>query len=445
VKARRPRKDPSSQHNRQEALLERFLRYVRVDTQSDDRSADCPSTAGQLELQRLLKTELEAVGVADVCLTPQGYLLATLPATSTKPHLPVVAFLAHVDTAPDFSGRGVNPVVHRHYNGEPIRFPDNPGLVLDPALDPALAAACGKDLVTASGKTLLGADDKAGVAVLVTLADWLIRHPEIPHGPIRLCFTPDEEIGRGVDHLDLAELGADVAYTLDGHGLGEISWETFSADAAEVTIEGVSTHPGEAKARGMVNAIQLAARLLASLPRERCAPETTDGRQGFIHPVRIEGTVERASLKFILRDFDLKGLAAKRSTIQQLCRGLQAAEPRARVRCRIRKQYRNMAYWLLKDMRPVERAREAILAIGLEPHDEPVRGGTDGSRLTERGLPTPNLFAGEHNIHGPLEWVAVQDMDLAVSACAELASIWARGSAVSKARPKAAGRPRREG
>jgi tripeptide aminopeptidase len=423
----RPHPDRArSELQRREELLGRFLRYVRVNTQSDDRSKSCPSTPGQLDLQRLLRSELEAMGAAETRLTPQGYLLATLPATSSRRDLPVVAFLAHVDTAPDFPGCGVNPVVHPNHDGTPIRFPDNPDLVLDPRSDAALAAARGKDIVTAGGRTLLGADDKAGVAVLMTLADWLLRHPGLPHGPLRLCFTPDEEIGRGVDRLDLEELGADVAYTLDGHGPGELNWETFSADAADVTIEGVATHPGEAKARGMVNAVHLAARLLAGLPRERCAPETTAGREGFIHPVRVEGNVGQATLKFILRDFEPDGLAAKRSMLRGLCRGLQAAEPRARIRCRIRRQYRNMAYWLRQDMRPVEMARQAFAAVGLATHEEPVRGGTDGSRLTERGLPTPNLFVGEHNIHGPLEWVAAQDMDLAVRACIELAGVWER-------------------
>ncbi len=241
---------------------------------------------------------------------------------------------------------------------------------------------------------------------------------------MRICFTPDEEIGRGIDNLDLKTIGAEAAYTLDGGAPGEISWETFSADAAEVTIEGVTTHPMEARAKGMVNAAYLAGKLLTALPRERCAPETTDGREGFIHPTWMEGRVERAVVKFILRDFELEGLGEKRAMLQGLCRGLQATEPRARIRCNFRKQYRNMAYWLRKDMRPVELAREAFSAAGLSPYDHVVRGGTDGSRLTEKGLPTPNLFCGEHNAHGPLEWVAVQDMESAVFACAKLAELW---------------------
>lgn len=407
-----------------DALLARFLRYVQIDTQSDERSTSCPSTPGQLDLLRLLREELAALGAAEARLTPHGYALATLPATSKKAGLPTVAFLAHVDTAPDFSGRGVKPVVHRHYDGGPIRFPDNPALVLDPAEHPDLLAAKGKDVVTASGTTLLGADDKAGVAIVMTLAEHLLAHPEIKHGPIRIGFTLDEEIGRGVDKLELAELGANVAYTIDGQVPGEICWETFSADAATVTIEGVSTHPGDAKAKGMVNALFLAAKLVTSLPRERCAPETTCGGEGYIHPNQIEGGVDHATIKLILRDFELAGLARKRVLLKALCRGLQAVEPRAKVVCKIRKQYRNMAYWLRQDMRPVELAREAVRAIGLPSADHRARGGTDGSRLTERGLPTPDIFCGGQNAHGPLEWVAVQDMELAVKTCVQLAQIW---------------------
>lgn len=407
-----------------DTLLSRFLRYVRIDTQSSDRSSACPSTPGQMRLQRLLQTELVAMGAAQVRQTPHGYLLATISSTTRKRSVPTVAFLAHVDTAPDFPGKDVKPLVHRRYAGGPIRFPDDRDLVLHPSTTPELRAARGKDIVTASGRTLLGADDKAGVAVLMTLTHYLLQHPEVKHGPIRIAFTPDEEIGRGVDKLDLRDLAADVAYTLDGHSPGEICAETFSADCARVTIEGVSTHPGEAKAKGMVNAAHLAGKFLAALPREHCAPETTCDREGFIHPVRVEGSVERATVKLILRDFELAGLAEKRAIVQGVCRGLQAAEPRAKITCRIRKQYRNMAYWLRKDPRPVDLARAAFQAIGLSPKDERVRGGTDGSRLTERGLPTPNLFCGMHNIHGPLEWVTVQDMELALKACVKLAEIW---------------------
>lgn len=407
-----------------DTLLSRFLRYVQIDTQSDEASHTFPSTPGQRVLLEMLKNELSTLGAADVQMTKHGYVLASIPSNAPKRHVPTIAFLAHVDTAPDCSGKEVKPRVHRRYDGQPIRFPDDRHLVLEPATSPELATAVGKDVVTASGKTLLGSDDKSGVAVVMTLAERLLNEKKLRHGLVRLCFTADEEIGRGVDKLDLKTLGADVGYTLDGGSPGEISWETFSGDAAEVIIEGVTTHPMEARAKGMVNAVYLAGKLLASLPRERCAPETTSAREGFIHPTSVEGRVERAVVKFILRDFELDGLAEKRTMLRGLCAGLQAAEPRARIRCKLRKQYRNMAYWLRQDMRPVELARRAFTAVGLEPYDWAVRGGTDGSRLTEMGVPTPNLFCGEHNAHGPLEWVAVQDMEAAVTACAKLAELW---------------------
>jgi tripeptide aminopeptidase len=409
-----------------DTLLSRFLRYVHVDTQSDETSKTFPSTSGQLVLLEMLKQELSELGAADVQMTKHGYVLASIPANTRKARVPTVAFLAHVDTAPDCSGKNVKPIVHRKYDGRVMKFPDKPGLTLDPATSPELRTAIGKDIVTASGTTLLGADDKSGVAVIMTLVERLLRDTKRKHGLIRVCFTPDEEIGRGVDKLDLRMLGADVAYTLDGGPPGEICWETFSGDAAEVIIDGITTHTMEAKAKGMVNAAYLAGKLLAALPREHCAPETTDGRDGFIHPIHVEGRTERTVVKFLLRDFELKGLADKGKILRGLCRGLQASEPRARVRCKLRKQYRNMAYWLRKNMRPVELAREAFVTAGLKPYDHVIRGGTDGSRLTEFGLPTPNLFCGEHNAHGPLEWVAVQDMESAVTACAHLAALWER-------------------
>jgi tripeptide aminopeptidase len=411
-----------------DTLLSRFLRYVQIDTQSDETSKTFPSTSGQLVLLEMLKQELSELGAADVQMTRHGYVLASIPANTRKARVPTVAFLAHVDTAPDCSGKNVKPIVHRKYDGRVMKFPDKPGLTLDPATSPELRTAIGKDIVTASGTTLLGSDDKSGVAVIMTLVERLLRETKWKHGLIRVCFTPDEEIGRGVDKLDLRMLGADVAYTLDGGPPGEICWETFSGDAAEVIIDGITTHTMEAKAKGMVNAAYLAGKLLAALPRERCAPETTDGRDGFIHPIHVEGRTERTVVKFLLRDFELKGLADKGKILRGLCRGLQASEPRARVRCKLRKQYRNMAYWLRKDMRPVELAREAFVTAGLKPYDHVIRGGTDGSRLTELGLPTPNLFCGEHNAHGPLEWVAVQDMESAVTACTQLAELWERKS-----------------
>ncbi len=410
-----------------DTLLSRFLRYVQINTQSDHASTTTPSSPGQWDLLRLLEAELRALGAAAVHLDAFGYLTATVPATDSRP-LPTLAFLAHVDTA-DFPGAGVKPIVHRQWDGQPIRLPDDPAQVLDPALYPELKTALGKDVVTASGCTLLGADDKAGVAILMTLVEYLLAHPEVKHGPIRVCFNPDEEIGRGVEKLDLAALGADVAYTLDGEYPGEVNWETFSGDSATVTIEGVSTHPGWAKPHGLVNALHLAAKLLAVLDAEKAGPEHADGRQGFTHVTGLSGNAARAEIHFILRDFDLDGLQARGTRLKHLCSGLHAAEPRARLNLEITPTYRNMGYWLKDDMRPVDLALAAVRAVGLEPKVIPVRGGTDGSRLTERGLPTPNLFDGGHNWHGPLEWVAVQDMEQAVRMCVELVQLWAQQGA----------------
>ncbi len=412
-----------------DTLLSRFLRYARVDTQSALDVRATPSTPKQLDLLRMLAAELRELGARDVTLNRHGYVMATIPATSARKKLPTVAFLAHVDTAPDFSGTGVKPIVHRKWNGQVIRLPDDPRRVLDPERMPELRRAVGKDIVTASGTTLLGADDKAGVAIVMTLAAHLLANPKIAHGPIRVCFTPDEEVGRGVEKLDLNELGANVAYTLDGENPGEVVWETFSADSAYVTITGVAAHPGTAKKDGMVNAVHLAGKLLAALPRESASPEATDGRQGYLHPTEVSGNAAEVTIRFILRDFELHGLKDLRGRLRALCKGLQAAEPRAKITCRFQSSYRNMGYWLKDDMKPVDLACEAVRAIGLEPASPPTRGGTDGSRLTELGLPTPNLFCGGHNAHGPLEWVAVQDMELAVKMCVELARLWEKKGA----------------
>ncbi len=418
-----------------DTLLARFLRYVKINTVSTPDAATSPSTPGQWELLRLLEAELRAMGAADVSLDEHGYVLATVPATSDKPGVPVVALLAHVDTAPDYNSDHVKPLVHKKWNGKPMVLPDDKTQVIDPARFPTLASAKGQDVVTASGLTLLGGDDKAGVAIIMTLAAYLLEHPEIKHGPVRLCFNPDEEVASGVDKLDLDKLGANVAYTLDGDNPGEVVWETFSADAAVVTIEGVSTHPGDAKKSGMVNALHLAARLLVALPRDNMSPETTDLREGYIHPARIEGGVDKTVIKFILRDHNLAELRAKGARLKGLCAGMQAAEPRAKITCTLTEQYRNMGDWLKKDMTPVNLAYEAVRAIGLEPTSPATRGGTDGSRLTEMGLPTPNLFAGYHNPHGPQEWVVVQEMDQSLHMCLHLLQLWEQKGVGYKGRP----------
>jgi tripeptide aminopeptidase len=407
------------------ALEARLVRYVQLDTQSDESSSTIPSTAKQLELLKQLEQELAGLGAKDVRMTSSGFVIGTIPATAGGQNIPRVAFLAHVDTAPAFSGTGVKPIVHRNYDGAPIALPDDPSQVLSPAVNPYLGRKIGDDIITASGTTLLGADDKAGVAIIMTMAEQLLAHPELAHGEIRICFTIDEEIGVGINQLDLADLAADYAYTLDGGEVGELVYETFSADRAVVKVTGVSTHTGTAFGQ-MVNAINLAAKIIDALPQHTRTPETTRDREGFIHLYRMEGTAAQAELSFILRDFDRDGLAAHGDLIRAACAAIAAGEPRAKIEVAITAQYRNMRYWLEQDMRPVELARQAMQKLAIEPFSFPIRGGTDGSKLTERGLLTPNLFTGMQNIHGPLEWVSVQDMVKATEACVELAQAWAR-------------------
>jgi tripeptide aminopeptidase len=404
-------------------LEERFIRYARIDTQSDEKSSTSPSTEKQYDLLRLLVNELTSSGAQDVKLTEYGTVLATIPATINHRGAPTLALLAHVDTAPQFTGSGVKPIVHRNYSGGEIRLPDGPGVVLSPAEFPYLETKVGDDIITASGTTLLGADDKAGVAIVMTVARHLLQNPSLPHGCIRICFTPDEEIGRGV-HDDLPrDLKTDVAYTLDGADLGEIVYETFSADKADVHVQGVSIHPGQAKDK-LVNALHLAAKIVNTLPHVTLTPETTVDRDGFIHLYEMSGTAASAHLHFILRDFELDGLHEHGELLRQVCATAQATEPRALITCTITQQYRNMRYWLQRDMRPVELAQEACRSLGIEPISPPIRGGTDGSRLTERGVPTPNLFTGMQNIHGPHEWVSVQDMAKAAEMCIALIQLW---------------------
>ncbi|MBI2516522.1 MAG: peptidase T [Opitutae bacterium] len=402
-------------------LLERFLRYVQIDTRSDAASATCPSTPGQWNLLRLLERELRELGAADVELTEHGYVLATLPATTPAP-APVIGWCAHVDTATNLPG-AARPIVHRAYDGRPLVLPDDPSQRLTVESIPFLRESIGQDVITASGTTLLGADDKAGVAIVMSVARHLLRHPGIPHGKIRLCFNPDEEIARGMARLDLARFGAQFAYTLDGAERGEICCETFSADAAKVEIHGIASHPGWAK-DVMVNALRLAGRFLAALPMAR-SPERTSGQEGFIHPLECTGSAEHATLRFILRDFELAGLAAHRATLEKIAAELRAAEPKARIEVTFTEQYRNMRYWLEKDMRPVRLAEEAARRAGVTPFAQPIRGGTDGSNLTQRGLPTPNIFTGMHEVHSQREWVTLQDMEKSAETLLHLAQLWA--------------------
>lgn len=400
-------------------LEERLLRYVAIDTQSDEGSPTSPSTACQLDLLHLLADELTGIGAADVRLTGYGTLLATLPGTADAP---VMGWLAHVDTAPGFRATGVKPVVHRAYDGGAIRFADAPDLVLSPDQSAYLGTRIGDDIVTASGTTLLGGDDKAGIAIIMTAARHLLANPRIPHGPIRIAFTPDEEIGRGVDPRLPADLGAAFAYTFDGADRGEIVYESFSADAAVVRVTGVSIHPGQARDK-LVNALHLAAKIVDTLPQVTLTPETTEGRQGFLHVYELNGTTAEAEVKLILRDFERDGLDALGSLLRQVCAAIQATEPRATITCTISPQYRNMRYWLEEDMTPVDLARAACRQVGVEPWSLPIRGGTDGSRLTEMGVPTPNIFTGMQMIHGPLEWISLQDMVAATRVCLALAEL----------------------
>ncbi len=401
-------------------LLDRFLRYVRIDTRSDENSPTTPSTAGQWDLLRLLEKELRGFGLTDVVLTEHGYVLATLPATSKKP-VPTIAWFAHVDTATNLPG-AAKPIVHRNYDGRPIVLPDDPAQKLTVETTPALRNAIGHDIVTASGTTLLGSDDKSGVATIMATVQHLLQHPEIIHGPIRICFNPDEEIARGVNQLDLTQLGAHCGYTLDGSAPGEIDFETFSADAAILEIEGIASHPGWARDI-MVNALRIAGRFLNDLPKEQ-SPERTSGTEGFIHPVGCSGSAEHARVKMILRAFELADMAIHRQTLEKIVQELRAAEPKAKIELIFSEQYRNMRYWLEKDMRPVEFAREAMKRAGLVPRPQATRGGTDGSTLTQRGLPTPNIFCGMNEVHSQREWVSLQDMTKAVETLVHLAQVW---------------------
>ncbi len=402
-------------------LLERFLAYVQIGTQSAPDSATIPSTPEQWDLLRVLVEDLKGLGVEDVSLTETGYVLARLPATAGGANTPRLAFFAHVDTAPDLPS-AAKPIVHRAYDGSVIRLPDDPDQILDPAVTPGLADKVGEDLITASGLTLLGADDKSGVAVLMAVIQKLCREPSIEHGPLVFCFNPDEEVARGVEGIELDEIGADVGYTLDGEMPGEIDAESFSADEAIFEVVGVAAHPGWAKDK-MVNALRIAGRFLAGLPVD-ISPERTEGRDGFIHPNLVSGTADRAEVRMIVRDFELKGLEAKHAILQNLVDRLRQEEPQAEMNLTIRKQYRNMRYWLEEDTRPVDYALEAVRAVGLEPRLNFIRGGTDGSRLTERGLPTPNIFCGFHEVHSQREWVSLQDMVRSGETVLEVMRIW---------------------
>jgi tripeptide aminopeptidase len=405
------------------AVLERFLRYVKYDTQSDESSSSYPSTARQLLLLEALANELRALGAADVTMDAYGYVTATVPATMPAPDVPTIGFIAHVDTSPEMPGAGVTPIVHARYDGRDLVLPDDPTVILRAAENPALAARIGDDIVTASGTTLLGADNKAGVAEIMTAVERLLGSPEILHGPIRVAFTPDEEVGRGTLHFDVARFGADCAYTVDGGSRGDLEYESFSADAVTVTFTGFNTHPGYAKGR-MVSALKAAATFVDLLPRDASAPEVTDGYEGFVHPYTLHAGVERAVVRLIVRDFVTDSLRAREEHLASLARQAADAWPGITVETAVEEQYRNMREVLDRHPDVVEHARTAMRRAGVTVRERPIRGGTDGSKLSFMGLPTPNIFAGEHNFHSRLEWVSVQDMEKAVEVIVELARVW---------------------
>ncbi|MDX6439956.1 MAG: tripeptide aminopeptidase [Gaiellaceae bacterium] len=406
-------------------VLERFLRYARIDTQSAAGVDASPSTEKQLDLARLLRDELEEIGLEDVRLDEHGYVYGSLDGVESAPP---IGLIAHIDTSPDVNGTGVSPQVHESYDGGVIELPGDPSVVLDPEELPLLKKKVGHGIVTTDGTTLLGADDKAGVAEIMAAVAYLKRNPDIEHAPIRVAFTVDEEVAGGAEHLDLERFGAKYAYTLDGAELGEMEAETFNASKVTLTIRGRSTHPGTAKGQ-LVNAVKLAADLIAALPRDGLSPETTEEREGFVHPTKISGGAEQASIEFIVRDHDAAKMDEHVALLRRLADELKEREPRASVEVREEEQYRNMGEVIDRHPEVIEAAEEAIRRIGVEPVHTIIRGGTDGARLSHRGLPTPNLFTGGSEYHSRREWASVQDMAAAAAMIVELARVWAERSA----------------
>jgi len=403
--------------------VERFLEYVKIDTQSREDSDTFPSTPGQLVLLQRLCDELKALGLEDVVMDQHGYVFATVPATSEKQDVPVIGFLAHVDTSPEMSGEGVKAIIHENYRGQDLVLPDDPTAVIPFQGNPHLAGQIGNDIITASGTTLLGADNKAGVAEIMAAAEYLLSHPEIAHGSIRIGFTPDEEVGNGTAHFDVGAFGAFCAYTMDGETLGELQVETFSADSITVTFHGFNTHPGFAKGK-MVNAIKVAAEFIGRLPKDGLSPETTDGFAGFVHPYVMDAGVESTSVKLLVRDFSTPKLQEMEQLVERLAQEATKVYPGSSVEVNVEESYRNMKEVLDHHPDVVENACEAFRRAGLEPRIEPIRGGTDGSRLSFMGLPTPYIFAGEHNFHSRYEWISTSDMHKAVEVIIELCQVW---------------------
>ena len=404
-------------------VLDNFLRYVKIDTQSDPHSESFPSTAKQRDLSNLLVVELQEMGVADAHLDEHGYVYATIPSNSDKMNIPVICFCSHVDTSPDVTGADVVPLVHYHWDGSDIILPDDTSQVLRISELNDLENQIGNDIVTASGKTLLGADNKAGVAEIMAAAAYLMSHPEVKHGTIKILFTPDEEVGRGTEKVDLVKLGADYGYTVDGEAVGTLEDETFSADGVKITIQGVSTHPGYAIGK-LENALKIAADILSALPKDALSPETTEGKEGFIHPVHFEGIQEKAVIEFIIRDFTDEGLEQKENLLRNIVDKILMRYPHSSAKVEVKEQYRNMKKVLDQHPQVIANAVEAMKRAGLAATPRSIRGGTDGSRLSFMGLPCPNIFAGEHAFHSRLEWVSVQDMEKAVEVIVNLCQVW---------------------
>lgn len=403
-------------------VTERFLKYVKIDTQSDPSSPTCPSTEKQKDLGKVLVQELLDMGISDAHMDEFGYVYATIPSTTTK-KVPVICFCSHMDTSPDSSGTNVNPQIVKNYDGKDIPLINDKTQIIRTAEHPSLLKQLGNDIITTDGTTLLGADNKAGVAEIMDAAHHLMTHPEIKHGTIKILFTPDEEIGRGADKADIKKLGADYGYTIDGEELGHIENETFSADGVTITINGISTHPGFAKNK-MESAIKIASEIVAALPKDKMSPESTEKKEPFVHPVSISGGIEKTTLQFIIRAFDEEGLKTQEEFLKQLTEKIIKNYPRSTFEFVVKEQYRNMKQVLDKTPAIVNNALEAIKRAGVEPVLSSIRGGTDGSRFSYMGLPCPNIFAGEHAFHSKLEWVSVQDMEKAVSTIVHLSMIW---------------------
>ncbi|MFZ9214755.1 MAG: peptidase T [Sediminibacterium sp.] len=402
-------------------VTERFLRYVQIDTQSDPAATCFPSTAKQLKLAELLVQELQAMGLTDAYSDTNGYTYATIPSNINQ-DVPVICFCSHIDTAPDCSGTGVKPILHKDYTGAPIILPDDTSQVITTEAYPYLKKHIGKSIITASGKTLLGADDKSGVAIIMDMVHYLMTHPAIKHGDIKILFTPDEEVGRGTEKLDLAKVGAHVGFTLDGGEVGTFEDETFSADAATIVINGVSAHPGYAKGK-MVNAIKIAAEIVAALPKDSWCPEATSGREGFVHPVGVNGIQEKATIDFIVRDFDTATLAVHEKKLFDVAQNVVSKYPGANITCSVTEQYRNMKEIIDQHPHITSLAKAAYQKAGLTMVKEPIRGGTDGSRLSFMGLPCPNIFTGMQAIHSKHEWVGVTDMEKSVEVLVNICNL----------------------